>query len=493
MINVMYLILTAMLALNVSAEILRAFFLMEQSMEKTGQNINLKKEEILQAFNRQMRTQPDITKPYYLKAKEAERISNEFIQYVENMKNVLIQQTGGRDTEAESGLAELVGRDDIERHADFLINQKKGEELRNKVNETREKLLALLPPEDKGKVLSDLMAQNQGAQTWESFHFEHSPLAAVVAMLTKVQNDCKNTNHDILYTLFSHIGNTTVPVDRIEAAIVPKANYLMRGDMFEADIFLTAFSTRQAHEIYINGQKVAEENGKFTYRIPANANGNHSIEGEIWVRESDSLRKYPFKTDYTVFQGGASISADNTKVLYTRYDNPLTITVPGVAPGNVRAEISNGQLIRGSGSSYTAKVNQSGTIRIKVLIKDDFGNWKKMAEEEFKVLTLPKAELYFGGLQQGQKYSKAALQAQSRLVARTDQYIRGLQYEIASYEMRIVDPRNGLSNAIRGTGAVLSNEVKSALQRMTPGSTVIFDNVRIKNDSRIYNMIINTR
>lgn len=495
MINVMYLILTAMLALNVSAEILRAFFLMEQSMDKSGVNIDLKNDELMLAFDRQMQTQPDITRLYHSKAREAKRISADFIQYVENLKNVLSAETGGRE-EGEAGKkTELKGRDNIEKHADMLINKKKGEELRLKINETRQKLLALLPAEDSGKVVSDLFAEGYGEQSWESFHFEHSPLAAVVAMMSKIQNDCKNTTYDVLYTLFKHIGGSTIPIDKVEAAIVPKSSYLMKGDQFEADIFLTAFSSRQANEIYINGQKVTEENGKFTYKIPANTTGNHTLKGEIWVRESDSLRKYPFETSYNVFKGGASISADNTRILYKGIDNPLTITVPGVAPDRVRATISSGNLVQTGESEYNALPAATGTITVRVSTRDDYGNWSTMGEETFTVRSLPPVTVTLGALDPAQKYTTGMVEAQNMLVAGMGGvFINGLNYKVQSFDMMIIDPRRNMGPPIHNVGHVLNNQCKEAIKNMKPGSSVYFSNVLVdKKPGLTYSVVINSR
>lgn len=484
MINMMYLILTAMLALNVSAEILKAFFLMETSMDQTGVNIDKKNDEILVAFDKHLETQPDITRPFYVKAKEAERLSKEFIQHVENLKNILITETGGREESENGDKTELVGRDNMDIHAGILINQKKGRELLEKINTTRVKMLELLPEEDRSKVLSDLEAHDYETQSWESFHFEHSPLAAVVAMMSKIQNDCKNTTYDVLKLLYGHVGSDLLPIDKIEAAIIPQSSYLMAGDQFKADIFLTAFSTRQTHEIYIEGEKVGEENGKFTYQVPSSGPGTHTVKGEIWVRESDSLRKYPFQTSYNVFKGGASISADNTKILYKGIDNPLTITVPGVAPSNVRAEMTAGNLVRVADGKYNAKLSLTGKIKVRVSIKDDYGNWKSMGEEEFLVRNAPQPSLSFGALNGSRTYTKAALQAQNMLVAGTGGiYIKGMQYTVKSFNMTIVHPRNGLQPVVRVNGQALSPEAKQAINSMAPGSIVIFDNIKVENYS----------
>lgn len=480
MINMMYLVLTAMLALNVSAEILRAFFLMEQSIEKTGQNIDVKNGEILLAFQKQMETQPDLTREYYRKAKDAKRLSDDFNLYIENLKNLLIEETGGRESDEEGKAGELVGKDNMDIHANLLINEGKGKELKEKINQTRMALISLLEPKEQSNIISDLHAEDFGEQSWESFHFEHSPLAAVVAMMGKLQNDNKNTTYDVLYALYKKIGGSPIPIDRIQATIVPKSSYVMSGDQFEADIFLTAYSTRQANEVHIGDQKFVAEDGKITYRVPANTSGEHKISGEIWVREADSLRKYPFETSYNVFQGNASISVENTKQLFTNSPNPIKISVPGVAPSNVRAEmIGSGILERTGQDMYNARVNRNGKIKIRVSARDEFGNWNTMGEEEFRVRPLPNPEVKLGTLEAGKSYSVGAIRVQRLFVANLGDFIiRGMEMRVESYELMIVDKRGNVT-MFKNIGPTTSTEIQSALSSLKPGSTLVYSNIKI--------------
>lgn len=496
MINMMYLVLTAMLALNVSAEILRAFFLMEQSIEKTGQNMDAKNGEIMLAFQKQMETQPDLTREYYRKAKQVKKLSEDFNLYVENLKNLLAEQTGGRELDDSGKPAELVGKDDIETHANFLINEGKGKELKDKINDTRKAMIDLLDPEDRTNILSDLVAEDYGEQSWESFHFEHSPLAAVVAMLGKLQNDNKNTTYDVLYALFKKIGGSPIPIDKIEAAIVPKSSYVMSGDKFQADIYLTAYSTRQANEVYINGERYTAEDGKINYTVPTGSVGQHEVKGEIWVREADSLRKYPFQTTYNVFKGGANISVENTKQLFIDAPNPLTITVPGVAPSNVKAElIGDGILERTGQDTYNAKVRKSGKFNIRVSAKDDFGNWNVMNEEEFRARHIPPAQVRLGSLEDGKSYPVNVIKLQRLMVANLGELmIRGFEMRVQSMDVLIVDQRNNVIGSYNNVGPALNSNLQNAIQRIKPGYRLIFSNIKVdKYKDRVFSMSITAR
>ncbi len=496
MINMMYLVLTAMLALNVSAEILRAFFLMEQSIEKTGQNMDAKNGEIMLAFQKQMETQPDLTREHFRKAKQVKKLSEEFNLYVENLKNLLIEQTGGRELDENGKPAELKGKDDMEKHANFLINEGKGKELKDKINQTRIAMLELLDPQDRKNILSDLSAEDYGEQSWESFHFEHSPLAAVVAMMGKLQNDNKNTTYDVLYALFKKIGGSPIPIDKVEAAIVPKSSYVMSGDKFQADIYLTAYSTRQANEVYINGERYMAEDGKINYTVPSGAVGQHEVKGEIWVREADSLRKYPFQTTYNVFKGGANISVENTKQLFIDAPNPLTITVPGVAPSNVKAElVGDGILERTGQDTYNARVRRSGKIKIRVSAKDDFGNWNVMNEEEFRARNVPPAQIRLGSLEDGKSYPVNLIKLQRLVVANLGELIiRGFEMRVQSMDVLLVDQRNNVVGSFSNSGPALNSNLQAAIQNIRPGYRLIFSNIKIdRYRDRVFSFSITAR
>jgi gliding motility-associated protein GldM len=219
MINMMYLVLTAMLALNVSAEILKAFHMVEVSMDKAGVNIDEKNRNTLKSIEAYNQKNPgdSLGNVIYKKSVEASKIADEASRYVTELKDFLIQQAEGRKDENPDG--ELTKADNIELHANYLIQKDggaNGEALKNKINETREKLIALVPLDKRGLVKSDLNTETEkgSVQTWQSEVFEHTPLAAVVALLSKTVNDIKNTESQVLDILkLFRITEHTLPLE----------------------------------------------------------------------------------------------------------------------------------------------------------------------------------------------------------------------------------------------------------------------------------------
>ncbi|MDX5320992.1 MAG: hypothetical protein LPK45_07785, partial [Bacteroidota bacterium] len=312
----MYLVLTAMLALNVSAEILKAFYLVEESMVKAGKNIDAKNEDIMRAFAKQMKNQPEKTEPFYKKAQEAEKITAEFVQYVEDLKQQIVTHDGKKTApeEIREPDGQLVSKSDIEIHAYLMISPEgpqKGKELHEKVEATRGSLLATLKPfkalnaeakriEDQ----TDLKAIDpKGGHTWESELFEHSPQAAVVTLLTKIQNDAKNTCAEILTALFSGITAEDVSFDMLVAKFIPDKAAVSAGEEFTADVILTAYDSKQNNRVVINGEEYQMENGVVKYKRATSSPGDFPIKGYIEVKSKDGMKQYTFETEYSVFKG----------------------------------------------------------------------------------------------------------------------------------------------------------------------------------------------
>lgn len=488
MINMMYLVLTAMLALNVSAEILKAFYLVEQSMDKAGANIDLKNEDLMNNFAKQMKNQPEKTGPYYKAAQEVVKISSDFVKYVEDLK-VMIMTDGGKidisEVRGEDG--QLVARDNIERHAFLMIAKegpKKGVELKGKVNETREALIKVLnqfkPLQGEAKRIDEqtnLRAEDPpGAITWESELFEHSPQAAAITLLTKIQNDAKTIEAEVLAALFSGITAEDISFDQLEAKFIPDRSAVSLGEKFTADVILTAYDSKQSNKVVINGTEYQMENGKVKYEVSPNQAGEFTVKGFIEVKSKDGDKQYPFEKTYSVFKGEASISADAMNVLYIGLENPITIAIPGKNPNDVKATLSGpGSLVNKGGGKYIAKVTQRGDVKIVVTVTED--GKSKTYQAPFRVRSIPKPEARLGTLESG-THAIGSIRAQPGVYGSLGEGFayEGVKYTINSYTF-VYSPKKGDAAFYPGQGTPLPAQAKNVLGRLKPGDRIIIDNI----------------
>lgn len=512
MINMMYLVLMALLALNVSSEILKSFHLFEVSFNKAKENLTSKIEGQMAALHKESQNQPTLV-PYYERAKQAQDITNEFVSYIDQIIADLEKLSDGRK-EAEGGVSvnakyetELKGADNMEKHANYFIvdNAKgskekgwKGKELEDKINNTRKALAVLLKPdtpkvEIKSGIMeeieksSGLRAELDAADTkkygsWSIKYLEHSPLAAVVTLLTKMQTDAYAMQGLIVDQL--SMGKVeAVVVEALEPVVSTKSSAVLIGEDYEAEIFLAARTSGSENNEFIlkGGGKLEKVGGKGKFVARASSQGTHSFGGVIKVKSRDGDISYPFEAEYQVFAGNAAISADAMNVLYIGVDNPISIAVPGVSPNDVTASLSGGSLIRQSGNKYVAKVTTTGTASISVSAKLSNGSVRNMGKMEYKVRRLPKPEARWGAIENnGLPVPKNALMAQGALFASMGEGFAfdGVKYNIVSYQF-VFDPRRqGDPFVKKVNGAVLDGQIKDILQRAQPGDRVIVDMIR---------------
>ncbi len=482
MINMMYLVLTALLALNVSKDILHAFHLVEVSMSKSGVSIDQKNKDILAAFAADFAKRPEKVGPYFEKAKKAEKIGNDFIKYVNDLKKDIETKVGGRKDDNNPD-EELVVNDNIEVHALLLIKEGKGAELKKKINDTRIQLLALLDTADRKRIKSDLIANDdpkKAPQTWESELFEHSPVAAVVTLFEKIKNDAKNTQAEVLSSLAKAIDKSSQTFDQVVAKIIPKSGFVISGGKFEADILLVAYDSKQSNDVIVNGNTIKPVGGVAKYEAATAGEGTQTVKGYIDFQGKDGTQQLPFETQYTVFKGAATISADAMNVMYIGLDNPVSISVPGFPPEKVTATMNGGTLIKKSGTTYIAKVNKRGEATINVTVKTDDGASRSMGAAKFRVRAIPKPEAQLGTLQNGEVQSVGTIRANANRIYGTlgeSFAFEGVRYNVVSYVFLFV-PKRGEPRTVAGSGANLSPAALQMVAGLKSGDRILLDQIR---------------
>ena len=233
MINMMYIVLTALLALNVSKQVLKSFHMMEQGFISSASMQDEKNESIMKSFSTAMETDENKTKPYLERAKKAREISAQFCLYIDEVKKEVEKLGGGRKDRQEGDLiGEITKADAMEKHANYFVNEKKGIELQKKINQARKELLALLKSDKNLKLKERYFSEAEASaqlraidpnlstedkKTWVNLYLEENPAAGVLAMLTKIKNDAKSLETDVLGKLQEGIYEGDIPVNTIEA------------------------------------------------------------------------------------------------------------------------------------------------------------------------------------------------------------------------------------------------------------------------------------
>ncbi|MBI3235501.1 MAG: hypothetical protein HYZ42_15925, partial [Bacteroidetes bacterium] len=245
MINMMYLVLMALLAMNVSKEILKAFSLIENSFESSKKNLDAKNLSVKKAIAKEAETNAGY-KIWVTKAEETQRISADFCKKVEDIRTKLEKDSKGRmpvkeGEHAGGALQELMMPDNMEIHANYFDEgpgkQGQGKVLQKLINDTRTQLLGVLNDplikdnETIRKKFDDatgLKAEDpkhekagEDKHTWVSTTLIHTPLAGVMTMLNKYMNDCKNLESDVLNELSAQVHAKEFKFDQLVAKLIP--------------------------------------------------------------------------------------------------------------------------------------------------------------------------------------------------------------------------------------------------------------------------------
>lgn len=477
MINIMYLVLLAMLALNVSDTILNAFKNINDSLETSRTNVNASVNQLFTAFeNTKLKDEPARAKPIYEKALQARKIAAELNTYIESIKKEFV--TAGHGYDEESG--DLVERANLDIATGIMINKKKGEKLKEKINETREKLIALLDPKDRTSVTFSLEAvdpkKTKGEKkNWEEANFgEGTPLTAAMTILSKIQSDVKNAESDVVKKIFGKMDQALVNLDQFAAVAVAPTSYIIQGQPYTAEVFLTAYDSQSNPEISVNGASLQVKDGKGVYSTSA-GEGMHSWFGTVRVRQVDGTFK-EYRTPeqkYQVARPSAVVSPTKMNVFYIGVPNPVSISAPGIPKESLRVSMSGGS-ISGSNGNYSVRVNSAGTAKVTVSA-DINGKVQTIGATEFRVKRIPDPEARFSG-SNGGSLSSVAIKNQDRVFAKLDNFDFDAEFKVTRFNLTIQKPRAD-AVSLQTTGNTLSPQMKAAIATVTPGTTVAFDNI----------------
>lgn len=477
MINMMYLVLTALLALNVSREVMDAFYEVMVGQEASIETVEKQNANIYAAFEAAAAENAVKAGPWRDKAQEVKKKSDALYATIDQMKKEVIEMSGGIDEElgAENKPSKM---DDLETAPNYFILGKKGTELKEAMTAYREFLKSeagenafLKGNLDKTFDFSD--TKHDGANiSWEQSKFEHYPLISVLTFLTAMQSDIRTSEANVIDHLQKNIGRSDLKFTGVRTVVMPKSTFVTQGGEYEADVFLAAFDDTQDPTVVINGQELSAEDivgGVAKVRFPANKVGETTWNGEIRLTQNGEEKVFPVEGAFNVAPPSVVISPTKMNVLYRGVDNPLEVSVPGVDPSNL---IVTGPGVKKSGSGYIADVtrNSGGTMKISVSVKDG-DKTKSMGSKEFRVKNLPGAAGTIFGKSEG--LMSANLIKRAKVEANFENFDFELPLRVTSFQI-IIPP----FAPIDCKGSTLNANAKAALEKAKPGTPVIIRNIK---------------
>jgi len=482
MIGILYLVLLGLIALNVPDSLLDAFKNIKISLETSSDNVNKGIQTTFATFEAtKLKDEPVRAQPILDKAKNAKNISDALDTYIDTLKAHLIAEGGG----INPGINDVSARDNLDISPRIMITDKKGEELKQKINDTREQLLGLLNSKEREGVNFSLNAEDPPesagiSKKWEDAYFgDGIPLGATLTTLAKIQTDNKNAENEVVKKILGRMDQALVNLDQYNAVAVAPTSYVLVGQPYTAEVFLTAYDDKLSPAITVDGNAIPVEAGKGKYIGSTSSEGEHTWVGNIKIKQTDgTFKDYALpKQTYMVAKPSAVVSPDKMNVLYIGVPNPVTVSAPGIPLSKLKVSMNGGSISpTGVAGHYIVNVTNVGTTA-SIIVSGEIAPNKTstLGSSPFRVKRIPDPKPQFAG-KSGGNTSAANIRGQDRIFAKLDNFDFDAKFNVTRFTLLVAKPRQDVIT-ISGNGNELSAAMHSVLNSVSPGTTVVFKDI----------------
>jgi gliding motility-associated protein GldM len=528
MIGMMYLVLTALLALNVSKEILDAFVLINEGLESTKVTFKEKISDQYATFEMSYQENPAKYRENWDKAKQVRDLANELIDQVDQIKAYLIHKVeklemseviadNGRGQDTVLSLRYVKTKDNYDVSTNVLIGENAGiprtehpdgnhlpaANLRSNLETYRDQLIGLLDGSNQlleANILKtfdfeDRRDASGTMEKWESMNFYYIPLAAVITNLSKIQTDIRNVESDVVTYLMADVEALSYKFTKLAPIAIPQSNYVLQGDSFRADVFLAAYDDTNFPTVLIGVNESVEhdstnvslvgesrvveigDDGFAKLRIPADQVGFRNWKGVIKFKGPSGEQPFLFDVSYEVAKPSLVVSPTKMNVFYRGLDNPVEISVPGFSAEKIKPSVTNGTLTRTS-EGWVVRPGNGPESVISVTVDMD-GTSKNMGSMTFRCKNVPKPQPVFAGLSIGDtRIERSKATAQVGVGARMDDFVFDLQYPVVSFDITTI--LRGEAITRKSNSNRLTDEMKQMLNNVQRNQKFYIENIKAK-------------
>ena len=475
MINLMYVVLMAMLALNISTEVLNGFSIVEESLKRTTASSSMQNDAIYSDFEAQMKSNPEKVREWFEKATMVKDMSDSLYNFAQELKIEIVRAADGKDADINN----IENKDNLEAAGEVMLapGTGKGKKLYNAINSYRERILTMVTDPLQKKIIAANLSTKKPktsnaalGKNWQEAMFENMPVAAAVTLLSKLQSDVRYAEGEVLHTLVSNIGLKDIRVNKLSAFVIPEKTVLYPGERFNANIVMAAVDTTQQPQIYVNGQRINSTTGQYSFT--AGGVGDHQFSGYILMHNTNGeMLRRDFVQKYSVIPAPntATVAADLMNVLYAGYSNPISVSVPGVPANAISVSMSGGSLRTTGAGKYVAVPAAVGHDVTFTVTARDKGQVRTMPPFVFHVRKLPDPTAYMtvgtnrfrgGGL------SKKSLMETNGIQAAIDDGLLDIPFRVTGFETVFFD---NMGNAVplRSNGSSFSQSQRDQFRKLS--------------------------
>ena len=484
MINVMYLVLTAILALNVSNEVINAFKVVDKSLITSNQNISASNNTLYESLkdkltNPESKEKAEIWEPKAMKARD---LSANMMTYIDSLKLALKKGADLRMkyNPATKDSVEDFREDNLDASTRLFETKGQGVILKDRLDQYKQQMLAL-DPTIKSQFENTFpvntvppISQDGTKKDFTQAFFHMTPTVAALTMLSKFQNNIKNAESMIVTYCHSQIGAVEVHMDQVGVSVGQNSNYLMPGQQLQITAGVGAYSSAATPTISINGSNVPVANGQGTYSTNVSGSGEHTVNVSVTFKdENGKIQTKTLPVKYVVgTPGGAAVMLDKMNVFYIGVPNPVTIS-SGTGWDKTHVSMDGGSISPSGGpGKFTVNVKTVGKASITVNADG------KNSTYDFRVKRIPDPVIKVGP-SAGGRIQSVVFKNQSFARADLENFDFDAHFNIVSATIYFSGANFSNVQSAEIHGGSLEG-IKSQLQKCIPGTSVTFDNVKVQ-------------
>jgi gliding motility-associated protein GldM len=407
----------------------------------------------------------------------------------------------------------------MEVHGNYFMVEnegKNGTDLQDAINKARKDMLAVMQKASNDAVLSaspetkkmlldrmksiemktslyaeDGVNSSGTAQSWVSMYLEHSPLAGVFAMLSKVENDARSMEAEVMQALAESVNAADYKFDKLIPVVSAGTSAVLTNQTYEANILLAAYNSKAQMVVTVNGRPIEVVDGVGKYKVTSASPGTQKYKVGIRVPKPNGggSDNYETEAEYSVFAPQAAISADELNVVYVGLPNPISVSVGGVDPKNVNVSVTGGgvSLRASKPGQYNAIIptRNGNECMINVTAKLPDGRTVSMGSKKFKVRNVPRPVFKAGSVGFSGPISLSAMKVQANAVAALDNFVYdGVKYDVLSYRFTCIGRRTNGPKSVVVNGSSLS-AIAAYLKMLGPGDLIQFDQIKVIGPDKV--------
>ncbi|WP_412983890.1 gliding motility protein GldM [Pontimicrobium sp. IMCC45349] len=495
MINLMYLVFIAMMAMNMSKEVLSAFGLMETKFANSNEATTDRNDKLLADLKVKGDENPEQFKVPAARAEQVKIATDKFYTYLAGLKADLIKQGKYELNEQGKLPFEAMDKTDILDEMWFTGDRlsKPGEAVMAEIEAYKASINEILATDESyrgqadafNKLFSTEKVPNKDGKEidWLSYHFKGFPAIASFTKLTAMQNDVKVTESEMLSLFLGNIVSEATTLNNYQAIVLADKSAFFAGEKFQGRVVIGKYANVPPTKLVVKGEEInlseaIDSTGAATLNFNVGNVGEGEIDGEFTFIENGEELKIPIKANYVVVPrpNSATISADKMNVVYRGVENPMTISFAGVPDNKVNAnapglrKVANGKYIMSPQGGREVTISVSATLDDGTPTAD-----KKL----FRIKDIPKPEGTIAGTPNNVKLPRNNVEI-ATIGAQLPDFDFELPLTVTSFKIKIPG-----QPSVNVNGNKLNSQAKSALRRAKRGDGIQIFDIKVKTNSSV--------